>query len=76
MSKIPAVTATQRAKAARDAIDKAGGPKKIAHHFNIWPSAVSAWYTLGRIPPYRVREVAKLADLKPAEVDPYLYGGT
>ena len=54
----------------REVIDKAGGYKAVAEKLGISLQAVYAWK---RVPPDRVLDLARLAQVRPSDIDPIRY---
>ena len=56
------------------AVAAVGSQAALARALNISPPAVWQWVRDGRVPPYRVREVARISGVPAAELAPDLYG--
>lgn len=56
------------------AVAAVGSQAALARAIGISPPAVSQWIKDGRIPPSRVREVARISGVPAAELAPDLYG--
>jgi DNA-binding transcriptional regulator YdaS (Cro superfamily) len=54
----------------REVIEKAGGHKAVAEALGISLQAVYAWR---RVPPDRVLDLARLAQVRPSDIDPVRY---
>lgn len=55
----------------KKALDRAGGPKRLAERLGIVPSAVTQWT---RVPPRHVRVVAAMTGIPPHELRPDIFG--